>query len=178
MSTLAHHLGTTTHISPLLQKARRLGLRTPHDLERLAVQRGCDYYARGGEEESESIGQDALSNEELAGALLNLALEWDPQSIRVGAAMLGAEGNEPYLLARIGVMERGEQVFRYVAEAGQRYEPNNAFWSELIRLLPKTPPPKEGVLPHPARFVAMTGMTRRGREVVAEWIRPNSTPNG
>jgi hypothetical protein len=40
--TLAEKLGTTTHLSPLLQKARRLGLGA-NDLEQLAIQRGCDY---------------------------------------------------------------------------------------------------------------------------------------
>lgn len=42
--TLARRLGATAHVSPLLQKARRLGLATPEDLERLAVRRGCLYY--------------------------------------------------------------------------------------------------------------------------------------
>jgi hypothetical protein len=44
--TLAAKLGTTTHLSPLLMKARRLGLGV-EDLERLAIQRGCDYYHDG-----------------------------------------------------------------------------------------------------------------------------------
>ena len=38
-STLAYRLGTTTHLSPLPQKARRLGVRAPEDLERIALER-------------------------------------------------------------------------------------------------------------------------------------------
>src|SRR5882724_5436447 len=38
--TLAANLGTTTHLSALLQKVRRLGL-GPKELEKLAVQRGA-----------------------------------------------------------------------------------------------------------------------------------------
>lgn len=47
--TLARRLGTTAHLSPLLMKARRLGLRVPEDLERLAVRRGCRYYEGAGD---------------------------------------------------------------------------------------------------------------------------------
>jgi hypothetical protein len=86
--------------------------------------------------------------------------------------MLAAEGNDPRRLARLAVMERCVAPVRYVAEAGRRFEPGNPFWQELLAVLPKTPPPKPGVLPHPTRFVAMTGFTRRGREFVAEWQRP------
>jgi len=44
--TLAKKLGMTTHISGLLIKAKRLGL-DAKGLERLAIQRGCDYYHEG-----------------------------------------------------------------------------------------------------------------------------------
>jgi hypothetical protein len=36
-----------------------------------------------------------FSNEELAVALLSTALRYEPHSIRCGAAMLAAEGNDP-----------------------------------------------------------------------------------
>jgi hypothetical protein len=78
--TLAYRLGTTAHVSPLLMKARRLGLRVPEDLCELAVQRGCRYYAGGGDltavvRESSPAPMIAVpetasfSNEELALAL-------------------------------------------------------------------------------------------------------------
>ena len=60
----------------------------------------------------------------------------------------------------------------YVAEAGERFEPENRFWKQLLALIPPSPKPKSGVLPHPTRFVAMTGFTRSGPGVVIEWQRP------
>lgn len=64
--SLAHKLGTTTHISPLLMKARRLGLRGAEDLCTLAVQRGCRHYCQGTEPEGELLAESQFSNEELA----------------------------------------------------------------------------------------------------------------
>lgn len=164
-------LGTTTHLSPLLRKARRLGL-DAGALERLAIHRGCDYYHHGAPLLASPIGVEQFSNLELAMALLNPALRYHPQTLRLGAAMLSAEGNTPEEAARLAAMERCEAIVRYVAEAGRKFEPQNAFWTKLLELLPMTPPPKSSVVPHPTRFVAMTGITRRGVETVVEWIRP------
>jgi hypothetical protein len=171
--TLAAKLGTTTHLSPLLHKARRLGL-GPRELETVAVQRGCRHYSNGSEPEKPLAEEAQFSNEELAIALLSVALPYDPHSIRCGAAMVGAEGNDPQRLARLAVMERSETPVRYVAEAGAKFEPQNPFWPELLNALPPTAPPKPGVLPHPTRFVAMTGFTRNGPGLVIEWQRPQA----
>ena len=172
--TLAAKLGTTTHLSPLLRKAERLGL-GPKELEILAVQRGCRHYSDGTEPEQPLAAESEFSNEELAIALLSTALRYEPHSIRCGAAMLGAAGNKPRRLARLAVMERCVTPVRYVAEAGQRFEPENAFWRELLEALPLVPPPKSGVMPHPTRFVAMTGFTRQGPGLIVEWQRPFSS---
>jgi len=172
--TLAAKLGTTTHLSPLLRKAERLGL-GPRELEVLAVQRGCRHYSDGTEPEQPLASESQFSNEELAIALLSTALRYEPHSIRCGAAMLGAARNNPRRLARLAVMERCVTPVRYVAEAGQRFEPENAFWRELLEALPLEPPPKSGVMPHPTRFVAMTGFTRQGPGLVVEWQRPFSS---
>jgi len=169
--TLAAKLGTTTHLSPLLHKARRLGL-GPNELQILAVQRGCRHYATGAEPAQPLATNDQFSNEELAIALLTTALPYEPDSIRCGAAMLGAAGNTPRRLARMAVLERCVMPVRYVAEAGRRFEPENPFWQALLRELPATPLPKSGVLPHSTRFVAMTGFTRLGRGTLIEWQRP------
>jgi len=169
--TLAEKLGMTTHLSPLLMKARRLGLGA-RELERLAVERGCDYYDDGVPTSGSMPSTGFLSNEELAVALLNPALRYHPQTLRLGAAMLGAAGNSPDRLAQIATEERAEQVIGHIASAGRRFEPNNPFWVELTARLPKLAPLRSGVLPHPTRFVAMTGMTRRGVETVTQWIRP------
>jgi hypothetical protein len=169
--TLAAKLGTTTHLSPLLTKARRLGL-DAEDLERLAIQRGCDYYDTGRPFAPLNVSTEQFSNSELAIALLNPALRYSPQTLRLGAAMLSAQDNEPGKIARLAKWERCESVVRYVAEAGRKFEPLNPFWTELLGLLPLTPPPKSSVVPHPTRFIAMTGITCRGVETVVEWIRP------
>jgi hypothetical protein len=169
--TLAKKLGTTSHLSALLHKAHRLGL-GPRELELLAVQRGCDYYHDGSPLPPATVYPSEFSNVELAIALLNPALRYHPQTLRLGAAMLGAEGNDPAKVAHLARMERAESIVRYVATAGKRFEPENPFWRALLALLPEGPPPKSSVLPHPTRFVAMTGITRRGVETVTEWIRP------
>ena len=173
--TLATKLGTTTHLSPMLRKVRCLGL-GPNELQILAAQRGCRHYSNGSEPEQPLALESEFSNEELAIALLSTALPYDPHSIRCGAAMLGAQGNNPRRLARMAVMERCITPVRHVAEAGQRFEPENNFWKELLTVLPGTPVPPSGVLPHPTRFVAMTGFTRRGPGLVVEWQRPCARP--
>jgi len=178
-ATLAAKLGTTTHLSSLLHKAKRLGL-DAEDLERLAIQRGCDYYHNGSPLPPPAVTLSQFSNEELAIALLNPALRYRPQTLRLGAAMLGAAGNDPVWLAQLAKMERAERIVRYVAAAGLKYEPTNPFWAELLNLLTVTPAPPTGVVPHPTRFVAMTGFTRQGVQTVTEWIRPQSasSPHG
>jgi hypothetical protein len=174
--TLAAKLGTTTHLSPLLRKARGLGL-GPRELEMLAAQRGCRHYSDGTEPKQPLAAEIDFSNEELAIALLSTALYYNPHSIRCGAAMLGAVGNSPRRLAHLAVLERGVVPVRYVAEAGRRFEPKNAFWQELLDALPPAPAPRSGVMPHPTRFVAMTGFTRQGPGLWIEWQRP-SRPSG
>lgn len=171
--TLAEKLGTTSHLSSLLRKARRLGLDAA-GLERLAIQRGCDYYHEGEPLSPPTVGLNQFSDEELAVALLNPSLRYHPQTIRLGAAMLGAEGNDPELLAHLAKMERAEAMVRYVAEAGKRFEPQNGFWQRLLSLLSPSPAPDSSVVPHPTRFVAMTGITRRGVETLTQWIRPRA----
>src|SRR5438309_2133212 len=169
--TLAEKLGMTRHVSPVLHKATRLGL-DAEGLERLAIQRGCDYYHDGSVLPPAEVSMEQFSNAELAIALLNPALRYHPQTIRLGAAMLSAEGNTPEQIARLAIMERCEALVRYIAEAGKKFEPQNLFWTRLLQLLPITKPLKSGVVPHPTRFIAMTGFTRRGIETVVEWIRP------
>src|SRR6266446_4403374 len=133
--TLAKKLGMTTHISGLLIKAKRLGL-DAKGLERLAIQRGCDYYHEGEPLPPAIITEEQFSNEELAIALLNPSLRYDPQTLRLGAAMLSAEGNGVEEIARLAIMERCEAVVRYIAEAGRKFEPENSFWIRLLELLP------------------------------------------
>ena len=171
--TLAKKLGTTVHFSPLLRKARRLGLSVPKDLWTLAVQRGCRHYWQGDEPEGELVSQAVLTNEELAVALLNGAGTYSPHSIRCGAAMLGAIGNDPAVIAKLAIWERCEAVVHFVAECGRSFEPHNSYWTELLERLPACSAPKEGVMPHPTRFVAMSGYERGvGKKITTQWQRP------
>ena len=169
--TLAERLGTTTHLSPLLRKARRLGLGA-EELEMLAIQRGCDYYHNDEPLPSLPISVEQFSNAELAIALLNPALRYHPQTLRLGGAMLSAPGNAVDEIARLAELERCQAMVGYIVQCGRQFEPQNAFWKDLLALLPKTHPPKSSVVPHPTRFVAMTGFTRRGAVTEVEWIRP------
>ncbi len=172
MPTLAEKLGTPIHISPLLLKANRLGLHSPELLESLAVARGCWHYRSPGLVAAPEVSEVDLSNEELAVALLSPCLPYSPHSIRVGAAMLGATGNDVATLVRLAIAERNVAVLRYVAAAALRFEPDNSFWLRLLEGLPETPPLPDGVMPHPTRFVSMTGMTRWGMRRVTIWVRP------
>ena len=88
--------------------------------------------------------------------------------------MLGSEGAEPEKIAWLAKYERCESVVRYVGEAGRRFEPHNEFWKRLLTFVPAASAPKSSVVPHPTRFVAMTGMTRRGVETITQWIRPRT----
>jgi hypothetical protein len=170
--TLAERLGTTTHISLMLRKLRALGLDDPEKLRLVALDRGCQYYQAYWEEPGLEIDLSILSNEELAIALLHPGLPHDPRRIRLGAAMAAAPGIDAGTLTRLARMERADAVLRYIAEAGRKYEPENPFWQTLIDDLPRTQPIPQGALPHPTRFIAMTGFTRKGLGYVTEWIRP------
>jgi hypothetical protein len=172
MPTLAEKLGMTLHASPLLQKAKRFGLHSPELLESLAVARGCWHYRSPDLIRAPEIPESDFSNEELAIALLSPCLSYSPHTIRVGAAMLGATGNDLAVLARLAVAEGCVAPVRYIAGAALRFEPDNPFWQQLLDSLPEAPPVRDGVMPHPTRFVSMTGMTRGGVRSVTIWNRP------
>jgi hypothetical protein len=171
-TTLAEKLGVPAHISALLQKATRLGLHSPELLEGLGVARGCWHYRNPDVLFPPPVSESDFSNEELAVALLSPSLPYSAHTIRVGAAMLGAAGNDIGTLVQLAVPEQCTATIRYIAHAALRFEPDNAFWRQLLDRLPESPPIKEGVMPHPTRFVSMTGMTRAGMHPVTVWIRP------
>lgn len=182
--TLAERLGVTAHLSALLMKVRRMGLATPEDLERLAVSRGLRYYdihgdslkAQGAPRPDPGSGTDmGLSNEELAIALLSPSAPYSQLRLRMGAAMLAAEGNRPELIANLAIRERCETVVRHIASCGHEVEPDNPFWEKLLGLLPAVDSgSRTDALPHSTRFVAMTGITRSGVGNLRQWIRPRA----
>lgn len=162
------------HRSLLLERARSVGLATPESFEVLASKRGCHYYPL---RSTQVLDEDIVfSNEELAIALMHPSLPWDPQRLRVAAAMTGAVGNDPKRLARLAIQEQAVVPLTMVARAGRDAEPSNAFWNEVLSSLPPSPPPPEGVMPHPSRFCAMAGKTRPGSSASPSltWIRPSA----
>jgi hypothetical protein len=168
--TFAEKLGTTAHISPLLQKARRLGL-DAQGFERLAIQRGCDYYNDGEPLPPAAIDIKQFSNEELAVALLSPLLPPTPRTIRLAAALLGAADMAADEAAALATQEDCAGVVRYIAECGHRFEPENSFWSRLLCLLPEAAMHTDQ-LPHSTRFVEMTGIDRGRVGLLTRWIRP------
>ena len=171
--TLAEKLGKPVPASsPLLAKATSLGLSSAAALESLAVARGCGHYDNHLVIQAPLISEEQFNNEELAVALLSKTLEYSPHTIRVGAAMLGAEGNHPEKLAKLADAEGSGAVIAYIARSALQFEPTNPFWQRLLDCLPDAPTPPDGVMPHPTRFVSMTGITRAGRGRLVVWIRP------
>lgn len=170
--TLAQKLGTHRPRSRLLLKAQQAGLHGPQELLDEAIARGCFHYLQGRTPPLQRVNLAALSNTELALALLTPANLYDPWLIRVGAMMLGAEDNDPAQIAQLAVDEGCEQIVRAIAEAGVRYEPEAVFWKTLLDLLPPSSALKPGVMPHHSRYVSTPGLTgprTRGKSV---WLRP------
>lgn len=170
--TLAEKIGALARPSALLEKAARLGLSDATALEELAVARGCRHYGQAGQPPSPGVSEFLFSNEELAIALLSPGLPYSPRTIRLGAAMLGADGNTPERLAILASSEGSEIPVRYVANAALMFESNNPFWSDLLARLTCTVEPPDGVFPHPTRFVEMTGIDRGKVGRLTRWIRP------
>jgi hypothetical protein len=161
--------------SRLLDKALRFGLQLPVDLERLAVARGCDYYQRDFDPGNGPLPLVPLSNAELAIALVVPSLEPGAREIRLAAALLGAADVCAEEVAALALQEGCAHIIRYIALCGRRYEPDNAFWSNLSNRLPETENDIEG-LPHPSRFVETTGIDRKKVGLFTRWIRPRLSP--
>ncbi len=90
--------------------------------------------------------------------------------------MLGAIGNDPVQVSMLAIWERSEAVVRFVAECGRKFEPLNSYWNDLLARLPVCESPKDGVMPHPTRFVAMSGYERGlGKKITTEWQRPQQS---
>jgi hypothetical protein len=157
--------------SPLLEKARRLGLSLPLDLERLAIMRGCDYYGRDLGSRIPPLVEVPLSNTELAIALIAPSLRPTTREIRLAAALLGGRDVRAEEVAALAIQENCVGIVRHIAACGCRFEPENFFWQTLLNRLPDVEMDIDK-LPHPTRFVEMTGIDRGKVGVFTRWIRP------
>jgi len=159
--------------SRILGKARELGLSVPLDLERLAIARGCGYYERDLGPLARTVEGDPLSNAELAIALVAPSLQPTARQIRLAAALLGAADESAVDVATLAVDENCVGVVRYIASCGSRFEPRNPFWTDLLNALPETEIDRDH-LPHPTRFVEMTGIDRGKVGTSTRWVRARS----
>ena len=170
----AHRLGLIPHRSLLLRRAASQGLTSPSAFETLAWDYGCRYYPL--RERVNLPARVHFSQGQIAIALMHPSFEWDPQRLRIAAAMVGALGNDPQQLARLAQQEQCVAPLTYIALAGQNAEPLQPFWTQLLNLLPACAPPPAGVMPHPSRFCALAGKSRPGTSLlsVSAWIRPSA----
>lgn len=172
---LAHLIGSSPHLSPLLRKARRFGYANSEQLLHLAVARGCRHYTPSDyhADEVQDCGKACFSNSELAVALVSGGAEGDARHIRVAAQLLGAPDVSAAKVARLARMERCVPILRYIAESGRREDSvDPAFWRNLLELLPEAPSVEEGRLPHPSRFLSQPGWTPPSRPPRrASWLR-------
>lgn len=114
-----------------------------------------------------------MSNAELAIALLAPALRPTARQIRLAAALLGAADESALDVATMAADENCVGVVRYIASCGERFEPRNPFWTDLLSALPETEIDRDR-LPHPTRFVEMTGIDRGKVGTSTRWIRARS----
>jgi len=172
MSTLAQALHTTTPLSPLLRKARRLGVRSVNDMIRLAVERGCRHYAPRPDARSLSIPSATLGDDELTILLLVGENPYEPAAIRCAAQLARSPHVDPAQLARLAIMEKCERVLTHIARAGAEHDPDGtSFWIDLLHRLPAAPPREEPALPHWSRFVSIPGIQRSGLAPI-RWLVP------
>jgi len=185
MKTVAEQIGQTPHLSPLLRRLRRSGLTEPHDLRRLAVDRGCWHYRQPDDDFEKQAPRshelETISDLELAMGMLTAAQRFDPIFVRCAAQLLSGPGIAVDAVARLAVQERVVPVVRHIARAGAAEDVvGREKWQRLLAMLPAAPEVSEGRLPHRTRFVSDSGLTRRDgrldRTGHRVWLRPQSHP--
>ncbi len=172
MPTLAQALETTTPVSPLLRKARRLGLRGVEAFIALAVARGCRHYVSPIPSPSPAPASNELSDEELVVLLLLGENRHEPTAVRCAAQLARSPQVDPDQLARLSKMEKVERVLSHIARAGLLHDPEgHDFWQRLLDRIPATPVRTEPNLPHWTRFVSAPGRQRDGIAPI-RWLVP------
>ena len=172
MPTLAQTLATTTPVSPLLRKARRLGLHGIDAMIALAVLRGCSHYAADVAHHIDPPLSDSLSDDELTILLLVGENPYEPTAIRCAAQLARSSSIDASKLAHLAVMEKCERVLSHIARAGIAHDEEGAgFWKALLNHLPAISIKPEPNLPHWTRFVSMPGIQRSGI-APTRWLIP------
>lgn len=172
MLTLAQTLAMTTPVSPLLRKARRLGLVGVDALMAAAVDRGCDHYRCASAIFPKAPPVEQLGDDELVILLLLGENAYEPMAIRCAAQLARSSRIDPVRLARLARLEKTERVLAHIARAGLEHEREEApFWQTLMDHLPGALPRHEPDLPHWTRFVAMPGL-QRGGMAPTRWLVP------
>lgn len=172
MATLAQILATTTPVSALLRKARRLGLGGVDSMIALAVARGCRHYTAGATMLEKLPTRDELSDEELTILLLIGENPYAPTAIRCAAQLARSPHVDPARLARLAIMEKTQRVLGHIARAGTEHDSEGAdFWQRVLDELPHLTARQEPALPHWSRFVSMPGRQRQGT-APTRWLAP------
>lgn len=172
MTTLAQTLATTTPVSTLLRKARRLGLREVEDMISLAVSRGCSHYAADAATLVNPPSREHFGDDELTILLILGENAYNPSSIRCAAQLARSRHIQSSRLAQLAVMEKTERVLAHIARAGIAHDPEGAsFWQDILDRLHQTKPRPEPMLPHWTRFVSMPGRQRAGPAPI-HWLVP------
>lgn len=174
MATLAQTLATTTPVSVLLRKARRLGLQGVESLISAAVSRGCRHYSSHASGTSISPSTENLGNDELTILLIIGENAYEPAAIRCAAQLARSHDIDPVRLAKLAVMEKTERVLSHIAQAGIDHDKEGAqFWQTVLNHLPSHNPRPEPDLPHWTRFVSMPGRQRFG-PAPTQWLVPST----
>lgn len=168
MTTLAQQIGDTFHCSPLLRKARRLGLSDVTSALHLATARGARHYASAFPPSTDHLDLETFSNEELVVLLLLGEQPFEAFAIRCAAQLISL--CDVSRLSRLAKLERAARPLAYIARAGADHDPVQAErWRRLLDLLDRPLPVGEGRLPHWSRFVSHSGVTRSGPPHI-EWL--------
>jgi len=175
MVYIAHTLGRTAHLSPLLRKARHLGFVDGEALLHLAAARGCHHYTPVDPYPTpvQDPGDKQLSDAELAIAMISAAQKNDPRLIRCAAQLISGPHINARNLVRLARMERCEALLLYIARHAHEWDTNHTeFWSDILAMLPQTATTPPGLWPHPSRFLIQAGYKRGGGSPPAVWLRP------
>jgi hypothetical protein len=163
MKTLAQTLASSTPVSVLLRKARRLGIHGIRPMIDLAAARGCRHYESASQPHGKLPTREELSDEELAILLMIGENPYEPTAIRCAAQIARSPFVDPLRLAKLAVMEKTERVLSHIARAGIDHDPDGVdFWRAILNRLPPMEIRQEPDLPHWSRFVSMPGRQRAG----------------